>query len=153
MEVYEKINFIIKTKAITKRAFSTILRNLEPRLKSTGEVPTEKTIYKYLSGDISIPIELIPFIAEALDVIEQELFSLHPQSKRKLIKYLSTELDSKQISYIQNSQSQIDTDSLSSPNKKEIEKLIRLLEFIPKAMLNKIIIKIEKIEKIVDEPL
>jgi len=154
MEVYEKINLIIKTKEITKRAFAKILRNLEPKLKSTGEIPSEKTIYKYLSGDISIPIELIPYIAEALDVVEQELFTLHPQSKRKLIKYLSTELDSTQISYIKSSQKNVINTKIIEPvHKEEVEKIIQLLEFTPLAMLNKIIKRIEEIKEIVHKPL
>ncbi|RLA82705.1 MAG: hypothetical protein DRG78_06440 [Epsilonproteobacteria bacterium] len=74
MEVYEKINLLIKEQGITKKEFSNKLRAIEPKLKTTGEPPSEKTVYGYLSGYTSISIELIPYIAEALRVTEQELF-------------------------------------------------------------------------------
>jgi transcriptional regulator with XRE-family HTH domain len=75
MEVYERINKILKQQNLSKREFATRLRNLEPRLKTTGEAPNEKTIYGYLSGHTSIAIELIPYIADALGIEEQSLFT------------------------------------------------------------------------------
>ncbi len=75
MEVYEKINFLIQERDISKRDFVRKLLALEPKLKTTGETPTEQTIYRYLSGDRELKIELIPYIAEVLDIQEQELFN------------------------------------------------------------------------------
>jgi transcriptional regulator with XRE-family HTH domain len=74
MDVYERIVLLLYEKGMNKREFATKLRSLEPRLKSTGEAPSEKTIYGYLAGRISIGIELIPYIAQVLGVTEQELF-------------------------------------------------------------------------------
>ena len=51
-----------------------MLQELEPKLKSTGEVPSEQTLYGYLNGKRELKIELIPYIAEVLGVDEQELF-------------------------------------------------------------------------------
>ena len=51
-----------------------MLQALEPKLKSTGEIPSEQTIYGYLNGKRELKIELIPYIAEVLKVDEQELF-------------------------------------------------------------------------------
>ena len=75
MEVYEKINYLITEKKITKQDFIKKLIELEPRLKRTGEVPSPSTINGYLYGKREIKIELIPYIAEVLGVSEQELFS------------------------------------------------------------------------------
>ncbi|MDY0327706.1 MAG: hypothetical protein RBR07_05605 [Arcobacteraceae bacterium] len=75
MEVYEKINFLLKEKEIVKRDFVRKLLELEPKLRSTGETPTEQTVYRYLSGERELKIELIPYIAEVLGVEEQELFN------------------------------------------------------------------------------
>lgn len=75
MEVYEKINFLLQEKNILKRDFVRKLLELEPKLKSTGETPTEQTVYRYLSGDRELKIELIPYIAEVLEIQEQELFN------------------------------------------------------------------------------
>ena len=74
MEVYEKINSLINEKKLTKKNFVTKLLSLEPKLKSTGEIPSEQTIYRYLNGKRELKVELIPYIAEVLEVDEQELF-------------------------------------------------------------------------------
>jgi transcriptional regulator with XRE-family HTH domain len=75
MNISEKIELLLKEKSISKREFVTNLLALEPRLKLTGEIPTEQTIYRYLNGKREIKVELIPYIAEVLGVSEQELFS------------------------------------------------------------------------------
>jgi len=87
MEVYERINYLLKKQKITKRAFAKKLRSLEPKLRITGETPSENTIYSYLSGRITIPIELIPYIAEALDITEQELFDASKLQRKRCFKY------------------------------------------------------------------
>ena len=74
MEVWEKINYIIDEKKILKRDFVKKLLELEPKLKTTGEIPSEQTIYRYLNGQREIKVELIPYIAEVLGVQEGELF-------------------------------------------------------------------------------
>jgi len=75
MNVADKINFLLTEKDMTKREFATKLLELEPRLDGTGKPPSESTVYGYLNGGREIKIELIPYIAEALGVNEQELFS------------------------------------------------------------------------------
>lgn len=74
LEVFEKINYILQEKKIAKKDFVKNILSLEPKLKATGEIPTEQTIYRYLNGQREIKIELIPYIAEVLGVDEQELF-------------------------------------------------------------------------------
>jgi len=75
MDVVEKINYLIKEKELSKKSFVLKLQSLEPKLKSTGNIPNEQTIYGYLNGKRELKVELIPYIAEALDITEQELFS------------------------------------------------------------------------------
>lgn len=75
MEVYEKINYFLQEKKIVKKDFVKNLLLLEPKLKITGEVPTEQSIYRYLNGRREIRVELLPYIAEVLGVSEQDLFS------------------------------------------------------------------------------
>jgi len=74
MQVYEKINYLIEEKEIDKKDFIKQLIALEPKLKSTGEIPTEQTIYRYLNGKRELKIELIPYIADVLEINEGELF-------------------------------------------------------------------------------
>jgi transcriptional regulator with XRE-family HTH domain len=75
MTVSEKINFLLTEKDMTKREFANKLLELEPRLEGTGKPPSESTVYGYLNGGREIKIELIPYIAEVLNISEQELFS------------------------------------------------------------------------------
>ena len=74
MEVYEKINYLIEERNMSKRYFVNKLLDLQPKLKSTGDIPSEQTIYRYLNAQRELKIELIPYIAEVLEVDEQELF-------------------------------------------------------------------------------
>jgi len=74
MEVWEKINYLLHEKKMTKQEFASKLIALEPKLKRTNEVPSVQTILGYLYGKREIKIELISYIAEVLDVGEQELF-------------------------------------------------------------------------------
>ncbi len=75
MDIAHKINYLIQEKGMTKREFAQRLAALEPRLKRTGTIPSEQTIYGYLNGKREIKVELIPYIADVLGVKEQELFS------------------------------------------------------------------------------
>lgn len=129
MEVYETINEILLHRNITKRDFAKKLRAIEPKLKSTGEIPTEKAIYGYLNGTSNLKIELIPYIAEALGIKEQELFS--PISKNPS----HDDLYLKEPS----------VDYGKKPDE-EIEKLISLLSYAPQPMIKDLISKLEKIK-------
>lgn len=75
MEVWEKINYLLNEKQISKKDFINKLITLNPKLKRTGETPSPQTIMGYLYGKREIKIELIPYIAEALEIDENELFS------------------------------------------------------------------------------
>jgi len=75
VDIIEKINFLLEEKGISKKEFADKLRKLEPKLKGTGEIPSEQTIYRYLNESRELKVELIPFIAEVLEVNEQELFT------------------------------------------------------------------------------
>lgn len=75
MEVWEKINYLLEEKKITKQEFAHKLVTLQPNLKRTGESPSVQTILGYLYGKRELRVELIPYIAEVLEVNEQELFT------------------------------------------------------------------------------
>ncbi len=110
MEVYEKINFILNEKNIAKKDFVNRLILLEPRLKKSGEIPSVQTIYRYLNNQREIKIELIPYIAEALNITEQELFV-------------------SDIEY---------TNDYNYKQSKEVREILNLLKFAPKSAILKI---------------
>ena len=74
MEVWEKINYLLNEKNISKKEFADKLLALNPKLKRTNEIPSSQTILGYLYGKREIKVELIPYIAEVLEVNECELF-------------------------------------------------------------------------------
>ena len=57
MEVYEKINYLINEKNMTKKEFVDKLINLEPKLRLSGETPSVQTIYRYLRN---LPQTILP---------------------------------------------------------------------------------------------
>ena len=75
MNIIEKINFLLEEKGVSKKEFVEKLQKLEPKLKGTGDIPSEQTIYRYLNESRELKVELIPYIAEVLEVNEQELFT------------------------------------------------------------------------------
>ena len=153
MEVYERINQLIQDQGLTKREFAQRLISLEPQLKTTGEVPTEKTIYKYLNGSIAIRIELIPYIAQALNITEQELFLTSPKERlaffRKMVQSANDEeleiikkrlLTKYEASEILRDYEIGEKQSIKNDIKNDI---IHLLEYAPAPLLESLFIKLK----------
>ena len=88
MEVYEIINLRLQENKMSKKEFAIKLRNLEPKLNSTFEIPSEKSIYAYLNGRIGIKIELISYIAEVLEIPEQLLFDDSSRARKTYLKHI-----------------------------------------------------------------
>lgn len=123
MEVFEKINYLISEKNMSKKEFADKFLSLNPRLRTTGEAPSYSSIYGYLSGRREIKIELIPYIAEALNVKEQELFNFD-------LEY-STEFN---IRY-----------------SKDAREIIELFQYAPKNMIEHIKATLQKFKKSYEE--
>lgn len=96
MKVFEKINLLLQENKILKKDFVDKLRNLEPKLNSTLEIPSEKSIYAYLSGRVSIKIELIPYIAEVLNVPEQVLFDDSSRARKLFLRYILKDISNEE---------------------------------------------------------
>ena len=160
MEVYEKINLLIKQKKITKRTFSNTLRNLKPKLRTTGEIPSENTIYSYITGRIAIPIELIPYIAEALNITEQELFDTSSKTRKKCFKYFLQSSSKDELEYFNHFiNSQIHNNIninygkviMNTPTSNEkIEKFTQLLKYAPADFIDKVLERLEEYKKLED---
>ena len=96
METYEKINLFLKERKLNKKNFALKLLSLEPKLRSTGEIPTIKAIYAYLNGDIALKIELIPYIAEVLEIPEQLLFDDSSRIRKIYLKHILQNISSEE---------------------------------------------------------
>lgn len=86
MTILERINAILKSKNMSKRELARRIITLEYRAAKTGEIPTESSIYAYLNGTIELKADLLPYIAQALNIYEQELFSSEAKSQKILQK-------------------------------------------------------------------
>lgn len=100
MEIHEKINLYLKSKKISKKEFSKRLSAMNVKLKTTGEIPSENTIYAYLNGRIGIKIELIPYIAEVLEIPEQVLFDDSSRARKIYLKHILQNATSSEKEYI-----------------------------------------------------
>ena len=116
MEVWEKINYLLEEKNMSKQDFANKLIALEPRLKRTSETPSTQTILGYLYGKRELKVELIPYIAEVLGVNEQELFNFNIE--------FATDYNYKQS--------------------KEVREIINLLPYAPNSIIVHIKTQLEK---------
>ena len=123
MEVWEKINYLLEEKNMSKQDFANRLIELEPRLKRTSETPSTQTILGYLYGKRELKVELIPYIAEVLGVSEQELFNFN-------IEY-ATEYNYKQS--------------------KEVLEIVDLLPYAPNSTIEHIKTQLQKYKNLNDE--
>ena len=123
MEVWEKINYLLEEKKISKQEFANRLISLVPKLKRTLETPSSQTILGYLYGKRELKVELIPYIAEVLGVSEQELFNFN-------IEY-ATEYNYKQS--------------------KEVREIVDLLPYAPNSVVEHIKAQLQKYKNLNDE--
>jgi len=100
MEVYERINVLLKEKNMKKRDLAQAITRANFQLKSTGDAPSEKALYAYLSGKNSLRVELLPAIAEALGVSICELYGVCERDRQRILEHIlnnPTAQESKQI--------------------------------------------------------
>ena len=136
MKVVQRINEILKDKKISKRELAKRLINLDMKAHKTDEPPTESSIYAYLNGNIEIKADMLPFIADALGIPEQDFFTDDYKQSQKILKRL---YDKEKIYY-------------------KYHNIIELLEYLsPKSLeiLEKILIKnkenTEEFNRIIDK--
>lgn len=98
MELNEAVSMQLKQRKISKRDFAKKLIQREIRSKRTGEVLSEKIVYSYLDETTAMRAELIPHIAQILEITEQELFDDSEAKRVKQLRHIlknPTELEKK----------------------------------------------------------
>lgn len=147
MEVYEKINEILREKKLSKKSFSQKVIELEPKLRNTGEVPTINALYSYLSGDVSLRVELIPYIAEVLNIPEQILFDDSDEARIKTLKYILEDINSQEYKFL--------NDKLTMKEVKIENDLIhsvtQLLSYAPEPFLKNVLNALENFKMLSDK--
>ena len=123
MEVWEKVNYLLIEKKMSKKEFADKLVALAPKLKRTDESPSSQTILGYLYGKREIKVELIPYIAEVLGVSEQDLFTFD-------------------LEYAQN---------YNYKQSKEVREIVELLPYAPVSVVGHIKEQLQKYKKLYEE--
>ena len=142
MEIYERINILIKEKKLTKKEFARRLIALEPKSSRTGEIINEKVVYAYLSGRSIINSYYISYIAEALNISEQSLFD---NSEKTRIRILKDILQNPSLN-----ENKIIQDYSLKTNNTQIYNICKMLKYSPTPFLDKIEIKLIKFKDISD---
>lgn len=93
MKVVDRINEILKEKNISKRELANRLVDFGLKSSKTGETPSLSSLYAYLNGNIEIKADMIPYIADALVVYEQEFFSDSKQALKIMAKIYQGKVD------------------------------------------------------------
>jgi len=137
MEAYEKINLLLKEYKISKKDFAIKLRAIEPKLKSTFEIPSEKTIYAYLNGRIGLKIELIPYIAEVLQIPEQLLFDDSSRTRKIYLNHLLKNITSEEVELLK-SRLCDEKQPISTVPKDRMHKIQDLLQYAPEMFLQQL---------------
>lgn len=158
MELYERINQILKEKKLKKKEFAKKLVALEPKSSRTGEIISEKVVYKYLSGQTIINPHFIPYIAEVLDITEQELFDTSSKTRKRCFKYFLQNAPKDELEYFNNFiNSQIHNNINVNYGKvimhskftnEKIEEFSKLLKYAPVDFIDKVLLKLKEYEKI-----
>lgn len=136
MEIYEKINLYLKEKKLSKKEFTKRLLSLNVKLKNTGELPSENTIYAYLNGRIGIKIELIPYIAEVLQIPEQILFDDSSRTRKIYLKHILQDISSEEKELLKSKLCEKKTD-IKIP-KDRFHSIQDLLVYAPEIFLHQI---------------
>jgi len=162
-QIYENINKIIKRKGLTRKEFAKKLMDLEPTVNRAGETPVLSSIYGYLNGRIIIPLNLIPFIAEVLNVTEQELFDTSDKTRKKCFKYFLQNASKEELEYFNNFiNSQIHNNinvnygkviMHSKFTEEKIEEFSKLLKYAPVDFIDKVLNRLKEYEKISNKDL
>lgn len=141
MKIHERIVSILASKNISKRDFAKMLIQREVRSIRTGEVLSEKVIYAYLNGSVSIRADIIPDICSALGVTEQELFD---NSESKHIKLLHKILTKPTDFERQTAILLLKESNESYVPATELDKITKLLDYIPPLVLKETIATMQK---------
>jgi len=160
MYILDNILEILQKKKMTKKEFVTKLINLEPKVGFKAETPSQRTIYLYLQGKREIKADLIPYIAEVLNVTEQELFNTSSKTRKKCFKYFLENASKEELEdfhHFINSQIYNNVNInyghiiMNTPvSNEKIERFIQLLNYAPANFLDKVLLRLEEYEKLKD---
>ena len=150
LTIQETINKLIKQKGMSKKEFAQKLINLKPLVNRIGKVPSISTIYSYLNGRINIPVELISYVADILDVSEQEIFDTSSKAKKcykRRIEFFSTFINSQIQNNVNVNYDKIILNAKSSDEK--IDLFANLLKYAPIDFIDNAINKLQEYKKLI----
>ncbi len=156
--IVEKVLYILQEKKITKKEFAKRMIDLNPKVGIKSEPPSERTIYLYLQNKREIKADLIPYIAEALDITEQELFDTSSKTRKRCFKYFLQNASKEELEYFShfiNSQMKnnigVSYDKAIMDIKttdEKITKFVELLPFAPIDFMDKVLERLKEYERL-----
>ena len=141
MQIHEKLSLYLAQKGLSKREFAKMLAERELRSKRTGEIVSEKNVYGYLSGSVSIPIEAITPMCGALDITEQELFDDSTAKRHKEITRLLESLSDSEVKLVFALMERYKekTDQWTNIDNAQLKELAELLPYCPPMATDRVI--------------
>lgn len=161
MKTHEKLANIIKKRGLTKKEFSQKLINLSPNVNRVGETPTVSTIYGYINGRISMPLDLVPYVAEVLDISEQELFDTSASVNKKYFLYLLENSSDEELLRYQKILSNklfLSTSNIKhslayqeEPYQAKIKEILIYIKYAPISFIDKVLLFLKKYKALSDD--
>lgn len=161
LPIQENINKLIKQKGMNKKEFAQKLLDLNPTVSRIKEVPSTSAVYSYLNGRINIPVELISYVAEVLDVTEQELFDNSSKTRKRCFKYFLQNASKEELEYFRyfietqmknNLGLSYDTMIMNTHTTNEkIARFVELLPYAPSSFIDKVLAKLSEYEQLQKE--
>ena len=99
MELYENINLILKENKLSKKDFAIKLQEILEK-ENYNKIPSDKSIYTYLSGKVPLKLELLPYIAQVVNTPIEFLFDNSGNSRIEILKYICNDLREDEKVYI-----------------------------------------------------
>jgi hypothetical protein len=151
MELYKTVTLRLKQLKMSKREFARRLIEREIRSRRTGSIVSEKIIYSYLDGTTAMVTELIPYIAEILDITEQELFDDTEPKRLKQLRHIlknPSENEKKTAALLLKEQ---DGEGYGFPTDFQLGRLAELLPYAPTVAVEKITQILARYKKLFEE--
>ncbi|MBU0632929.1 hypothetical protein KKA17_09800 [bacterium] len=122
---------------MSKKEFAQKLIQLDVKLKNTGNIPSENTIYAYLNGRIGIRVELIPYIAEVLNIPEQFLFDDSDRARKIFLTQIIKSMTTKEKEFLKSSICTVE-ESAQKKDRDRFYNIQDLLVYAPEMFLEKL---------------
>ena len=145
MELYENINLILKENKLSKKDFAIKLQEILEK-ENYNKIPSDKSIYTYLSGKVPLKLELLPYIAQVLNTPIEFLFDNSGNSRIEILKYICNDLREDEKVYINH---KLNLPKLNS-SKEIYSSINELFQYAPEQFIINVEDSLQQFKRLVD---